>query len=359
MRKQLTLLFFVAILSPALFLQSCKKTDNSTSLPSVDSENVYIVCEGNFGNGDGSLYLYQPSKDSVYGDIYNAINHQPLGDVFQNATRIGNNLFLCVNNSDKIVVINDENWNYSGAINVSKPDEILSVGLNKAYVSQLYTNKLTVINTQTLQVTGTITFPYNNTQGMVLYNNKAYICLADSACNKIYVVDVNADKISDSIKLNASEPQEILLDNQQKLWVLSGSPYDGNTPAFSRLDPSTNSVLGTYQFPATADPIRPVFNGAMDTLYFVEADYGGGTANNGIFRMSINDTHVPSLAFIQAPSGGYLYSVGVDPVTGNIFVGDPKGFTQKGTVSVYHTDGTLKRTFTVAVGPGHFYFDVK
>ncbi len=41
------------------------------------------MCEGNFGNGDATLYLYKPEKDSVYGDLYKSANNQPLGDVFQ------------------------------------------------------------------------------------------------------------------------------------------------------------------------------------------------------------------------------------------------------------------------------------
>ncbi len=40
--------------------------------------NVYIICEGNFGNGDAALYAYEPLPDSVFGDLYQAVNHQPL-----------------------------------------------------------------------------------------------------------------------------------------------------------------------------------------------------------------------------------------------------------------------------------------
>src|ERR1700761_6232396 len=88
-----------------LWLAACKKDKPAAAdnhLPGATG-NIYIVCEGNFGNGDASLYAFKPLTDSVYGDLYKAANNQPLGDVFQSMQHIGDKLFLCVNNSDKVI----------------------------------------------------------------------------------------------------------------------------------------------------------------------------------------------------------------------------------------------------------------
>jgi YVTN family beta-propeller protein len=341
------------------FLASCKKDKPDAVNDSVPGAtgNVYIVCEGNFGNGDATLYAFAPATDSVYGDLYTIANGQPLGDVFQSMQRIGDKLFLCVNNSDKIAIVSAADWKISGIINIPKPRYILPVGATKAYVTAEYSNKVYVINTQTLLVTDTITLPCQNPEGMCLYNNTAIICTWDTAGNSVYKIDLNTDKLVQTIKISGYAPQEALLDKEQMLWVLAGDQYAGKTATWTRIDPSTGEILTSYTFPADANTVRPAFNKAKDTLYFIEANQNGGTADNGIYRMGIHDAALPAQPFVAAKQYQYFWALGVDPVSGYVFVGDPKGFIQKGSVYIYAPDATMIKTFIVGLGPGHFYFD--
>src|SRR5687768_3763871 len=91
-----------------LFFSACVKDKPAEPAVPVKLDtvgSVYIVCEGSLGNGNASLSLYQSTDGAINNNIYEAINGQPLGDVFESMQRIGDKLFLCVNNSDKIVVI--------------------------------------------------------------------------------------------------------------------------------------------------------------------------------------------------------------------------------------------------------------
>ena len=339
------------------FALSCKKDSTTVgSTPFVDSENVYTICEGMLGNGDASLYLYHTSDKGVFGDIYKTANNQSLGDIFQSMTQIGNNFFLCINNSDKIIVINKTDWKQVNVISVPKPRYILSISPTKAYVSTLFSNKVYIINPQTFLVTGAIDMPHKNPEGMLLYNNAAYICTWDTTTNNVYKLDINTDKITDSFPVSGYAPQEIMLDKEQKLWILSGNHSNNKPAAFTRVDPASKSMMTSFLFAPDIDPIRPILNNTEDTVYFIEANYSGGTTNNGVYRMNIHDGSLPATAFIPAQLNQYFYAVGIEPITGNIYIGDPKGFTQKGSVYVYKTDGTIVSQFNVGVGPGHFYF---
>jgi len=346
--------FFLVIFSACVK----DKPDTSFNAPKNDSTaNVYVVCEGNFGYGNAALTLYKPATDSTYTDVYKSANGQSMGDVFQSMLRVGDNLLLCVNNSDKIVVVDRHTWKQNASINVPKPRYILPVSNSKAYVSTLFSNKLYIINQQTMSVTGSIDMPSQNPEGMLLYNNIAYICTWDTTGNKLYGIDITTDKIVQTISLPGYAPQEIVMDKEQMLWVLSGNVPDHRAAFLTRIDPSDDAILETYAFPASADPIKPVFNLSKDTLYFIEANYNGGSQYNGIYRMSIHDNTLPPSAFIQSSSLEYFWGLGIDPQTGYIYVGDPKGFVQKGIVSIYRQDGTKLKQFNTAVGPGHFYFD--
>ena len=319
--------------------------------------NVYIVCEGNYGNGDASLYAYQPAKDSVYGDLYKIANNKSLGDVFQSMQHIDNELFLCINNSNRIAILNANNWKLIDTITIPQPRYILPVSATKAYISTLYSNQVYIINPQTNQVTGTISMPSLNPEEMCLYYNNAFASSWDTSGNKIFEINTTTNQVSNTMTVAGYAPQQVLFDKNQMLWVLAGDEPEGKTATLTQIDPSSGTILKSYTFPAEADPLKLVFNNTKDTLYFIEANYDGGTTNNGIYRMSISDTALPSTPFLQAVQYQYFYALGIDPKSGYIYIGDPKGFIQKGSVYVLSPDGSQVTTFSVGVGPGDFYFD--
>ena len=342
------------------WLASCKKDKPepaNNNLPGATG-NVYIACEGNFGNGDATLYAYDPIHDSVYGDLYKKINGQPLGDVFQSMQRIGGRLFLCINNSDKIVVIDAVQRKVTGTISIPKPRYILPVSNTKAYVSALYSNRVYVIDPQTLSVTDTIILPDRNPEGMCLYNSDyAMICTWDTLGNHVYKIDASTNKLVQAIGLAGYAPQDALLDKDQMLWVLAGDQYSRRTCTWTRLDPSTGEILKSFTFSATVNAVKPVLNNTRDTLYFIEANQNGGITDNGIYRMGIHDGALPQQPFVAAQQHQYFWALGIEQSTGNIYIGDPRGFVQKGIVYIYQPDGTQLKHFDVGLGPGHFYFD--
>lgn len=341
-----------------IWLSSCSKPDEPDVKPPVDAaKKVFIVCEGSLGNGNASLAMYLPGLDSAYENVFKSANGYPLGDVFQSMQRIGDRYFLCINNSDKIIVINRTDLKQAGSIAIPKPRYLLPVREDKAYVSSLFDNKIYVINPQTLSVTDTIVMPAQNPEGMVLWQDKAVICTWDTTCAEVYVLDVNSDTIYKEIPMGAYAAQEAFIDKEDKIWVLSGNVAKGKPAAFTRIDPQTWNVIAFNPFQAGADVMRPVLNNAKDTIYFIEVNYNGGTDHNGIYRMSVHDNPVPSQPFIPAQQFQYFWALGIEPETGHIFVGDPKGFIQKGSVTIYQPDGTVIRTFATGLGPGHFYFD--
>jgi hypothetical protein len=350
----------ILLLLATCLLGSCAKdkpTGPDHQLPS-DSRRILIACEGSLGNGNASLSVYLPEKDSIYNDIYTAANGQPLGDIFQSVSCINKHYFLVVNNSDKIVVLDSANWKQVAEIPVGKPRYILPVNSSEAYVSALFSNKLYRINTVNNTLEKTISLPFNNAEGMWLSDDGyAWICNWDTACNKVYKIHTGTDQVTDSVSLAGYAPQHIVADKEGKLWVLAGNPSQHKGTTLTRIDPASRKVLRTFTFPAGVEAIKPVFNSSRDMLYFIEVDYAGGTTNNGIYRMRYDDAALPATAWLPCSTFQYFWALGIDPVTGNIYVGDPKGFIQKGNVLVYRNDGTLLKQFSTGLGPGQFYFN--
>lgn len=339
-----------------LSFTACNKQDSQKPpKPPAMGQKVYVLCEGSYGNGNASLDVYMPDKDSLYKDVYRAANGKDLGDVLQSCIRIGDHFFLVVNNSDKIIAVRPDMTIQAQAL-VAKPRYILPISATKAYVSSIFTNKVFVFDPLAVTVSSHISLPAMNSEGMLLHDDLALICPWDTASNKVYIVDTKTNQVTDSLAVAGRAPSVPLMDKENKLWVLSGNAAQGKPAYWTRIDPATKQILKTFAFPAGADPIRPVMNTAGDSIYFIGVNYLLAAANNGIYRMSIYDNQLPEEPFIPAQPGQYYWALGLHS-NGDIYVGDPKGFTQQSSVLIYNAQGGLKKQFKTGIGVGHFYFD--
>lgn len=348
------------ILWITLAFQACVKDKPDTPVspaPSDGGHRVYIACEGSLGNGNASLSLYKADKDSIFNDVFFQKNNQQLGDIFQSMLADGGLLYMAINNSDKITIVDKSSFALSGTITVRKPRYMLKVSDEKMYVSCYNYPEINIVNPKTLQVTGRIDIDYENSEGMTLLNGKVYVCNWDTACNYLYEIDAATDQITARIPVAGPAPQQVMADKNQQLWVLAGNVYKQKTATLTCIDPATRTITKSFTFPAGADVMKPCWNPGKDTLYYLGVNYNGGTDYNGVYRMAIDATALPSALFVQAQALQYYWALGVDPANNQIYLGDPRGFIQKGNVSVYQTDGHKIRSFDVGLGPGYFLFE--
>lgn len=350
-----------------LLVAACNKDkDNPTSggqpgnVPPSNPGNdryVYVACEGSYGNGNASLTMQNLTSFTQYDDVFLNTNGKALGDVLQSIERIEDRLFLCVNNSDKVYAINAETWQLEGTLDIPQPRYIMTISPEKAYVSSLYSNKLYIINPKRLTVEGTIELPAKNPERMAMLGNRVYVCPWDTATNKVFIVDKLSDQVTDSYTVAGRAPHSVVIDGFGFVWVLSGNVEQGKWAALTKLAPGSNDIVEQFQFEPLRDPIKMTKDAAGTTLYFIGVDYNGNSGYNGIYSMGVQDGKLPATPLIPAQKFQYYWGLGVDPVTDEIYVGDPKGFIQRGSVSVYSKSGQQRRTFEVGVGPSYFYFE--
>lgn len=344
-----------------LFLSACvKDRPEQPNKPDISAEGrkVWIANEGSLGNGNASLSLLFPDKDSIFNNIFSQRNNQSLGDVLESMTLVGNRLFLAVNNSDKIKVIDKESFQLLGSMDVDKPRDMLLLDFSKMYVSSLFYPEINIVNPQSMQVVGQITTDFPNSEGLLSFENKVYACNWDTACSYIYEIDPQSNQITHRIPIAGRAPLHVLADKAGHLWVFAGNVIKQKPSTLTCIDPQSRSIVKSFHFPAQADVMKPTWNKTRDTLYFLGVDYNGGTNYNGVFRMAISDTIVPTEPFIPAQPLQYFWALGIDTAaTGNIYVGDPKGFIQSGEVLIYNSSGHLLKRYTVGLGPGFFLFE--
>ena len=357
LRLGMTLLSFLV-----LVLFSCSKSPLDTVFFDFSgNRGVYIVNEGNFMYGNSSLSFYDPEAHRVYNDVFQARNGAPLGDVAQSIKIWNDMAFIVVNNSGKIYVIDSRTAEFKGSISgLSSPRYVHIVDSQKAYVTDLHARKITVFNPQTFEIKGKIEvnnskseFSQHSTEQMLQYKNLVFVnCW--SYDNKILVIDSNTDQLVDSIEV-LKQPNSMVIDKNHKIWVLTdggfeGSPYGYEQPGLLKIDAKTREIERSFRFALGAHPLKLCINATNDTIYFL---------NRHIWKMSVTNTHIPEQPFINsdyASSYGGFYSLGIDPVNSEIYVGDAINHSQNGIVYRYTQSGKLIDKFKVGISPGSFGF---
>lgn len=332
-----------ALIVPLTFT-GCKKDDPEEPTDTGYKGNgTFIICEGAFNQGNGRIDFLNKNTDSLKTNIFQAVNGAPLGDIVQSMTYVNDRAYIVVNNSSKIEIVDPEDFTSKGSITsgLTSPRYVNVVSSGKAYVSDLFSGSVAIVNTSTLAVTGTISIP-GWTEEMLTDGNKTWI--ANGMKDYTYIVE--NDAVTDSVNVGYGSTS-IRKDNSGKIWVLSGGNYPPSmVPSkLSRVNPSSNDVEWSYDFTDFgASKLRMSIDKTM--LYFL---YAGK-----VYRKSTGDNSAPT-EFISI-SGKSFYGMNVDPENGNIWLGDAGDFASAGTVYVYSSTGSQLKSFQTGIAPGDFVF---
>lgn len=342
--------FYLLGLVIVFFMSSCvkdKPQDPSLSGISISSNNsVLVINEGNYGWGNSSISLYDPTSNSVLTDYYKQQNNNlSLGDVCQSITKYNNAYYVVVNNSNKIEVLNAFNFKKTATINgLNSPRYFLPVTYNKAYVSDLYANAIQIVDMNSNAISGSIPC-MKGTEQMVLIYNKAFITNINS--NYCYVVNTATDELTDSIYVgkNASS---IVIDKNSKIWTLSkGSVSPSILGSLKRINPITLAVEQNLVFNSTDSPWRLCYNKTRDTLYYL---------NNGVFKFAIDNIQLPVNPIVSQGSK-LFYGLGVNFKDYTIYVSDAVDYVQKSKIEIYNSNGALIQKFNSGFISNGFMFE--
>lgn len=342
--------FSILLLLPLLLWQ-CDDDSNSPDRSAEDpaQDQVLILNEGTFNNGNASLGIYQPDSQDVIRNVFRNRNDRPLGDVFQSMRFVQQKGFMVINNSGKIEVVDSATLASVGVIrDLPSPRYLQPVGGGRGYVSnftQADESELSIVSLDGLQKTGSI-----RTGGWTGNMTRAAgrIWVPEVKKGWLLAIDPATDAVTDTVKLRV-EVQQVVRDAENQLWALgNGGIDDSVTPALYRIDPEARAVTQTLAFSSKDEsPGNLTLNGSRDTLYYT---------NQGIYRMPIQQTQLPQSPLIEAQNRSF-YGLSIDPESGEIYATDALDFVQNG--EVYRFDaagGQLIHQFEGGIIPRGFVF---
>ena len=320
---------------------------------SSSPEGLFICNEGNFQYGNATLSYYNPSSGEIENEVFYRANAMKLGDVCQSMVIRDGIGWVVVNNSHAIFAIDIKTFKEVGRIvNLTSPRYIHFLSDTKAYVTQIWDNRIFIVNPKRYEITGYIDVPNmtmesGSTEQMVQWGKFLYVnCW--SYQNRIIKIDTETDSVVDELTVGI-QPTSLVLDCNGKLWTITdggyeGSPYGHEAPSLSRIDAETFTIEKQFRFDFGDWPSEVQLNGTGDKLYWL---------NDDVWEMDVTAERVPSDPFLPY-NGTLYYGLTISPYNGDVYVADAIDYVQQGKVYRYSKERQLIDSFYVGIIPGAF-----
>jgi hypothetical protein len=349
--KNLNKWFIFAFISLGLFISSCDDDKNNPEPLGKYENGILISNEGVFRSGNGSVSFYSFDEDTVANEIFKAENNRPLGDVVQSLTRTDDEVLIAVNNSNKVEIVNSEDFKSIASVEIMQPRYIV-VDDDMAYVSSWANGgKVYLINLDSYTLVDSVDVG-SAPEGLIIENEKLYV--ANSGWG--YSQTVSIIKLSDlstvkTLNVDADSPAQFVKDDNDMIWVLANGQvqYDqnynvvGHTPsALIQINPNTDMTEKYIKLFDELHPAKLGINKDEDKLYV-----GGGWGFQGIYAIDITASSAPSSPLIDAANYGFV----IDHENDVIFLLQESS-TANGKLIRYKADGTKIKEYTVGIYPG-------
>lgn len=345
------LLLFLTIL--AFSFTSCQQDEVD---PDTATGNIMVINEGNFGQGNGSISLYNPADSTVNNNVFAKANDE-LSASIQSVSLYEDKAFIICNTADKIEIVDIETFERLTAPlagdSLITPRYMATAG-SKAYVTvwgpygegySLNDSKVAVLDLTDYSITKMIDTEAGP-EGILAVDHKVFV--ANSFSNTIAVINTQTDAVDTTLVINAG-PSQLALDKNNMIWVSTSGGFGGGVPQFIRIDPTTYAISTTLD--AESANGKFTFNADRDSLFYLATTYTSSAS--AVYAFSISSPTPPETALIN---GNSFYGIGIDPAANILYVGVTPSYQSEGTVIRYNTNGELIDDFPVGIAPNGFVF---
>ncbi|MEQ9216748.1 MAG: hypothetical protein RLO17_01815 [Cyclobacteriaceae bacterium] len=331
-------------------LWSCNEKETELLLPDDFENGILISNEGSFGSGDASLSYYDLASQKVFNNVFSLVNDgKEIGDVMQSIYMNQDHAFLVVNNSNKVEALNLADMTFDFTIdNLKLPRYMISDG-DKGYVSEWVSfsdvGRVSIVDLVTGEVQKTIDTDYG-AEGVIIAENKLFV--SNNFSTTLTVIDPSTETVTKTIDVGSS-PGEMVMDTDGDIWLICGGGYDANYHPLEdgklvEINPATVEIKNEVDLGMNVNT-KIAIDPAGKKLY-----YFSGTS---VYEHDVELQFVSGTPFISAADAVSFNGIGVDG-SGNLYLGDSKGFVENGEVFIYGSDGTFMEKFSVGRGPNGF-----
>ena len=348
---------FIATLFTTFFFSCIEDDDINVEVVEALPYNITISNAGNYNATNASVSILTQTNgivDSIQNAIFESVNGVSLGDVLQSIAVNDNYMFLAVNNSHKIEVVDRVTFKSVKTISINSPRYMTIIDDTKAYISAWGStntgDEVSILDLESLTITGTISTGESGPEAMLLVDDFLYVTHSGGhgSSEAVTIINTNADTVYKQLTAYVA-PSAIIQDANETIWVNCRGAYTQDwssvTMAMIKIDPTTQEITDTIELgTSTEATVRLLKDNTGQTLYYKKGD--------GIYSLDISTSTVNESPLIS----GSFYGLGIDPANGNILTGAYNFTSSENSASIYNKSGELISTFDAGIAPSEFYF---
>lgn len=339
-----------------LFLVSCKKDKVPVPFVETQLENGMIVlCEGLFQQNNSSVSWVDLSNSEVSNSFFLNNAQRQLGDTGNDIKQYGNKIYIVVNVSSTIEVLDANNFASIKQIpmvenSISKQPRNIAFNDGKAYVT-CYDGFVDVIDTISLEIENRIPVG-SNPEGIEVVNNKLYVSNSGGLNvgpmdSTVSVVDIMSQQEIQKIVVGLN-PGQIAIDIEGDVYVVIRGDYAGIPSSLTRIDSQSDLVV--QQFPINVSSV------AKMNENFLFSYYDFNSATNSIQLFNPLTELIENSSLIDGNAITTLYGMSYSSELNKIFVLDAMSFTNTGYVRKYSDNGVWEEDYHVGLNPTKILF---
>jgi len=351
--KKITLLICMAIFVAVSF--SCKKEPAKEEVQNVDEiveaeqgtpvKYIYILNEGTWGNNEASLDRIELATGIFEHNVFGAQNGRDLGDIANDIQLYGSKMYIVVNNSNTLEVVEPESGRSIQQISegINQPRYVVGAGAY-VYVSS-YSDLVYKIDTTTFSVVATCNVG-RDPEMMAVVGEKLYVVNSGGLDNPNYdttvsVVDLTTFQEVEKFAVGTNPTKLAKIDNERLLVICNGN-Y-GNIP--SSLVVLNTTTGATEKLPFTCTNLL-INNGYA---YCYDFDWSALTAV--FYRLNLTTFAKESLVLNGSGDIACPYGIAINKGNGNIYVTDSRNFLSNGDIYCFSAAGAFRYKCECGVGP--------
>jgi YVTN family beta-propeller protein len=348
---------FILVLLAALFA-ACSDSDDiidPTELPPSETQKILVLCEGMWNNDNSTLAFYDLKSKTKDFDYFTTVNKRGLGDTANDMIKYGSKIYIVVNVSSTIEVIDAATGKSLEQIEMKTADDkpkqprYAAAYGGKVYVTS-YDDTVTRIDTVSLTIDGSVTVG-RDPEGLCIKNGKIYVANSGGLDfqdanydHTVSVIDLNSFEEIEQIEVGLN-PYQVFADNQGDVYVNVRGNYDDIAPSFKKIKPSKDS----YEVSTLTGVSISEFTIVNDKAYILHNDWGKES------EVKVFDCKTEEVVTENFVTDGTSilngYKITADAYSGDVYV-TTSDYTTSGNVLCFDNKGECKFTLpSVGIGP--------
>lgn len=326
-----------------LFLISCENETTTSPDTSEESSSLLILTEGGIGHNNSTLANFSIEDEVLIYDYFRSANNRGLGDTSNEMILYGSKLYIIVNVSGTIEVLDPKTGKSIKQIPMKmedgqskQPRQIAAYG-GKIYVTS-FDDTVTRIDTLTLQADASITVGLDP-EGITISDGKLYVSnsgglnFMNDYDNTISVIDVATFTLDKEIEV-VINPSDLGKDSNGNIYIASIGNYFDVFGAFQKFNTTTQEVSVIEEVGA---PGKFIIHDNI--AYIIKGSYGNPYS---VLVYDCLNSKIVRDNFITDNTGiEIIHSIDIDPETGDMFIME-SDYSTPGTVYWFNKEGQLK-----------------